>query len=67
MVKLDFHQDGGMTAVASNLSVKFESRNPYRATYQSIMSSFFLVATIINAISWAIYLYEVDGSGLGHV
>lgn len=31
------------------------------------MSSFFLVATLINSLKWALYLYYSDISGLGHV
>jgi hypothetical protein len=31
------------------------------------LSSFFLVATIVNAAKWAFYLYLKDYSGLGHV
>jgi hypothetical protein len=65
MIKIDFLSPS--SELVSNTIIKFESRNPYLQTYQSILSSFFLITTLINATTWGMYLYRIDRRELGHV
>lgn len=65
MIKIDFSDQ--TSDMSSMMVIKFESRNPYLQTYQSILSSFFLITTLINATTWGLYLYRVDRRELGHV